>query len=99
MKKALIGAGGFAREIKSHMRDSSILCFIDDIYYSGVEYTLPLSKFDANIYEVIIAVGDPKYRFDLHKGYPTKLHKKMLRKYGPCKIHRKSFKPVAQIRK
>ncbi len=38
----------------------------------------------------------PKYRFDLHKGYPTKLHKKMLKKYGPCKIHRKSFKPVAK---
>jgi len=36
----------------------------------------------------------PKYRFDLHKGYPTKLHLKLLKKYGPCKIHRKSFMPV-----
>lgn len=36
----------------------------------------------------------PKYRFDLHKGYGTKLHLKMLGKYGPCKIHRKSFGPV-----
>jgi len=36
----------------------------------------------------------PKYGFDRHKGYPTKLHRKMLKKYGPCKIHRKSFKPV-----
>jgi len=36
----------------------------------------------------------PKYRFDLHKGYPTKIHLKKLRKYGPCKIHRKSFRPV-----
>jgi len=33
----------------------------------------------------------PRYRFDLHKGYPTKLHYKMIRKHGPCKIHRKSF--------
>ena len=33
----------------------------------------------------------PKYRFDLHKGYPTKLHYSMIKKYGPCKIHRKSF--------
>jgi len=33
----------------------------------------------------------PKYRFDLHKGYPTKLHYKMIRKHGSCKIHRKSF--------
>ena len=41
----------------------------------------------------------PKYRFDLHKGYPTKLHLKMLKKYGPCKIHRKSFGPVFKILK
>lgn len=33
----------------------------------------------------------PQYRFDRHKGYPTKLHKEMLRKYGPSKIHRRSF--------
>jgi len=36
----------------------------------------------------------PQYGFSKHKGYPTKYHKKMLKKYGPCKIHRKSFKPV-----
>jgi len=40
----------------------------------------------------------PKYRFDLHKGYPTKFHLKMLKKYGPCKIHRKSFGPVRACR-
>lgn len=36
----------------------------------------------------------PRYCFDRHKGYPTKLHLRMLKKYGPCKIHRKSFGPV-----
>jgi ribonuclease HII len=36
----------------------------------------------------------PQYGFDKHKGYPTKYHIRMLTKYGPCKIHRKSFKPV-----
>jgi len=39
----------------------------------------------------------PRYRFDLHKGYPTKLHFKMLKKYGPCIIHRKSFKPLQRF--
>lgn len=39
----------------------------------------------------------PKYRFDLHKGYPTRLHLKLLKKYGPCKIHRKSFGPVKRL--
>lgn len=36
----------------------------------------------------------PQYGFDKHKGYPTKFHLKMLKKYGSCKIHRKSFAPV-----
>lgn len=36
----------------------------------------------------------PQYGFDKHKGYATKIHRKMLKKYGPCKIHRKTFKWV-----
>jgi ribonuclease HII len=34
----------------------------------------------------------PGYQFDIHKGYPTKLHYRMLGRYGPCQIHRKSFR-------
>jgi len=33
----------------------------------------------------------PQYGFDRHRGYPTKHHYQMIRKYGPCQIHRKSF--------
>jgi len=33
----------------------------------------------------------PRYKFNKHKGYPTKLHRKMIKKYGLCKIHRRSF--------
>ncbi len=36
----------------------------------------------------------PRYGFKKHKGYPTKFHFRMLKKYGPCKIHRKTFRPV-----
>ncbi|MBU0619865.1 MAG: ribonuclease HII [Patescibacteria group bacterium] len=36
----------------------------------------------------------PNYGFDKHKGYGTKMHLERLRKYGPCPIHRTSFKPV-----
>lgn len=35
-----------------------------------------------------------QYSFNRHKGYPTKHHRKMLRKHGPCKIHRKTFKLI-----
>lgn len=33
----------------------------------------------------------PLYDFAKHKGYCTKEHMELLRKYGPCEIHRKSF--------
>ncbi len=33
----------------------------------------------------------PQYGFDRHKGYGTKLHREMIKKYGPCPIHRQTF--------
>ncbi|TSC78343.1 MAG: hypothetical protein G01um101433_284 [Parcubacteria group bacterium Gr01-1014_33] len=34
----------------------------------------------------------PEYRFDLHKGYGTVLHREMIREFGRCEVHRQSFK-------
>lgn len=34
----------------------------------------------------------PQYYFHKHKGYPTRLHRECIRKYGSCPIHRKSFR-------
>lgn len=39
----------------------------------------------------------PKYGFDRHKGYGTKKHFKMIRKYGLSPIHRKSFNSKKRI--
>lgn len=36
----------------------------------------------------------PNYNFLKHKGYPTKNHYEMIKKFGPCPIHRKTFKGV-----
>jgi ribonuclease HII len=33
----------------------------------------------------------PEYIFEKHKGYGTALHYEMLKKHGPCDIHRRSF--------
>jgi len=33
----------------------------------------------------------PQYGFDKHKGYGTAFHREMIRKYGPCPIHRHTF--------
>lgn len=38
----------------------------------------------------------PQYGFERHMGYGTKAHLEALRHHGPCRIHRRSFQPVAQ---
>lgn len=39
----------------------------------------------------------PHYNFDKNKGYSTKNHLDMIRIYGPCPIHRKSFQRVMTL--
>ncbi|KKT52758.1 MAG: Ribonuclease [candidate division Kazan bacterium GW2011_GWA1_44_22] len=36
----------------------------------------------------------PEYGLTIHKGYGTKAHCAAIREYGPCSIHRISFKPI-----
>ena len=39
----------------------------------------------------------PQYNFIQHKGYPTKAHKEAILKYGPCPVHRRTFKGVKGV--
>ena len=39
----------------------------------------------------------PIYDLKNNKGYGTKKHLEALKKYGPCKYHRKSFSPVSEL--
>jgi ribonuclease HII len=39
----------------------------------------------------------PQYRLDRHKGYPTPEHIALLDRFGPSKIHRRSFAPVRRM--
>lgn len=71
MKKALVGAGGFAKEIKARIGYLYMKCFVDDQYWQeNSEYIFPLSQFNPDEYEVLIAVGNPKDRFDLVQKLP-----------------------------
>jgi len=40
----------------------------------------------------------PDYGFEQHKGYGTEYHQKMIAKYNICAIHRKSYKPIHQLK-
>jgi ribonuclease HII len=39
----------------------------------------------------------PRYGFDKHKGYGTERHREMIKQYGLCDIHRRSFCGSAQL--
>ena len=39
----------------------------------------------------------PQYEFSKHKGYPTKRHLELMKKYGILKEYRMSYKPVKEI--
>ena len=39
----------------------------------------------------------PEYELKNHKGYPTKRHLELLRKYGPTKEYRFTYKPVRDL--
>ncbi len=39
----------------------------------------------------------PQYGFCNNKGYPTKAHRQAIARYGPCPVHRLSFKGVREF--
>jgi ribonuclease HII len=53
-----------------------------------------LAKVTRDRLMVAYAQEYPAYGFDKHKGYPTSEHYARLRIYGPCAIHRRSFRGV-----
>lgn len=43
------------------------------------------------------SVDFPEYKFSLHKGYGTALHREKLHEFWPTPIHRKSYAPVKKL--
>ena len=44
-----------------------------------------------------LEISYPGYGFSIHKGYPTVLHLNALKDLGVSPIHRRSFRPVAEL--
>jgi sugar O-acyltransferase (sialic acid O-acetyltransferase NeuD family) len=71
MKRALIGAGGFADEVKAQIGDFTMKCFVDDKYYFQNDKNIhPISKFDPDEYEVLVAIGDSYSRKEIVSRLP-----------------------------
>lgn len=50
-----------------------------------------LAKVSRDRFMLKMAEKYPRYQFEKHKGYGTKLHYQMLDEYGPSEIHRQTF--------
>lgn len=85
MKKGIIGAGGFGREVYwslSSIERLNTVFFVDDVYWKENNNEIyPLSKFDPEEYEVVVAVGSPVARKKIIDALPestkffTHIHK------------------------
>jgi ribonuclease HII len=56
-----------------------------------------VAKVARDAYMAEIAKKYPEYAFDQHVGYGTSLHQQMLKLYGACDIHRRSFRPIQAL--
>jgi sugar O-acyltransferase (sialic acid O-acetyltransferase NeuD family) len=75
MKKGIIGAGGFGREVYWSLDPNdriNTVFFVDDKYWEDKDdLILPLSKFDPNEYQVVVAIGNPVDRYNLVQKLPV----------------------------
>lgn len=67
MKLALYGYGGHAKEVAAQI-GQDIIFFVDDNYIN--EYTQPISSFNPNEYALMVAISDPKIRYDVVQKLP-----------------------------
>lgn len=67
MKLAIFGYGGHAREVAAQI-DDSVVFFVDDEYVT--KDTMPISKFDPQIYKILISVAEPKERKRIVESLP-----------------------------
>ena len=70
--------------------DHKLIVKGDSLSYSVAAASI-LAKVSRDRYMTEMAALYPEYEFERHKGYPTKRHYELLRKFGPCPIHRRSF--------
>ena len=68
MKKAVFGDGGHSREIRSYF-DFEVSVFVDDEFHTGKN--LPISTFNPNEYEIMIAISDSSIRKKVVESLPS----------------------------
>jgi len=74
MKKGIIGAGGFGREVfwsLTPIERNNTVFFVNDEYWDNSDPNiLPLSLFETDKYEIIVAIGDSFARKNVIESLP-----------------------------
>ncbi len=74
------------------IKNSHVECIIKgDSLSHSIACASILAKVSRDRYMIEQSEIYSDYKFENHKGYGTKLHIDMIKKHGPCEIHRKSF--------
>lgn len=70
-----------------------------DLHHYSISAASVLAKVERDRIMEKYSKEYPEYGFEKHVGYGTKYHLEMLKRYGPCDIHRRCFKPVRELLK
>jgi ribonuclease HII len=65
-----------------------------DLLHPSISAASILAKVKRDAMMLALDDSYPQYGFKQHKGYGTKQHQDALNIYGPCPIHRQTFKPI-----
>lgn len=75
MKKGIFGTGGFGREVYFSLpldiRKETFFFVDDKFWHDNDNKILPISEFDPEIYEIIVAVGNPSDRKKIVNSLPN----------------------------
>lgn len=66
-----------------------------DVYIPSISAASIIAKVARDAMMIDYCAVFPAYGFSRHKGYGAPEHQRALAEFGPCAIHRMSFKPVA----
>ncbi len=69
------------------------------VHGDAVSSSIAAASIIAKVYRDKLMAGFserfPQYNFQKHKGYATREHRQALKLYGPCPLHRRSFRGVS----
>jgi ribonuclease HII len=68
-----------------------------DATFPAVSAASIMAKVARDQYMIEAAIKYPEYGFERHVGYGTTTHMRALKKHGPCKLHRRSYKPIKDL--